>query len=139
MGTFELTASNQASVVDLCRRLDGLPLAIELAAVRTRVLTAEQILEHLSDRFGLLTGGGRAALPRYQTLRTTIEWSHELLGAGERTLLRRLCVFAGRFTLEDVESVCSLLLRPSATSRATSASRCPSNPAPVSPQAVAAT
>ena len=106
-GEFELTASNQAAVVDLCRRLDGLPLAIELAAVRTRVLTPEQILDRLTDRFGLLTGGSRAALPRHQTLRTTIDWSHDLLDARERTLLRRLCVFAGRFTLEDVESVCS--------------------------------
>jgi len=106
-GTFELTASNKVAVVVLCRRLDGLPLAIELAAVRTRVLTAEQILDRLTDRFGLLTGGSRAALPRHQTLRTTIEWSHELLAAGERTLLRRLCVFAGRFTLEDVEAVCT--------------------------------
>jgi predicted ATPase/DNA-binding CsgD family transcriptional regulator len=106
-GRFELTASNQAAVVDLCRRLDGLPLAIELAAVRTRVLSVQQILDRLADRFGLLTGGSRAALPRHQTLRTTIEWSHDLLGSDERTLLRRLCVFAGRFTLEDVESVCA--------------------------------
>src|SRR5207245_5586404 len=105
-GTFELTDSNQAAVVHLCRRLDGLPLAIELAAVRTRVLTAEQILERLTDRFALLTGGSRAALPRHQTLRTTIHWTYDLLSAGERALLRRLCVFAGRFTLEDVESVC---------------------------------
>ena len=106
-GTFELTASNRTAVVDLCRRLDGLPLAIELAAVRTRVLSPEQILDRLADRFALLTGGSRAALPRHQTLRTTIEWSHDLLGPDERTLLRRLCVFAGRFTLEDVESVCT--------------------------------
>jgi predicted ATPase/DNA-binding CsgD family transcriptional regulator len=106
-GGFELTASNRAAVVDLCRRLDGLPLAIELAAVRTRALSVEQILDRLTDRFGLLTGGSRAALPRHQTLRTTIDWSHDLLGWGERTLLRRLCVFAGRFTLEDVESVCT--------------------------------
>ena len=106
-GRFELTAANRAAVVDLCRRLDGLPLAIELAAVRTRVLSVEQILDRLADRFGLLTGGSRAALPRHQTLRTTIEWSHDLLGSGERTLLRRLCVFAGRYTLEDVESVCT--------------------------------
>ncbi len=74
-GKFELTASNRAAVVDLCRRLDGLPLAIELAAVRARVLSPEQILERLSDRFGLLTGGSRAALPRHQTLRTTIDIS----------------------------------------------------------------
>ena len=106
-GRFELTSSNQAAVVHLCRRLDGLPLAIELAAVRTRVLAVEQILDRLSDRFALLTGGGRAALPRHQTLRTTIDWSYELLTGRERALLRRLCVFAGRFTLEDVESVCA--------------------------------
>ena len=106
-GGFELTSANRAAVVDLCRRLDGLPLAIELAAVRTRVLSVEQILDRLADRFGLLTGGSRAALPRHQTLRSTIEWSHDLLGSDERTLLRRLCVFAGRFTLEDVESVCA--------------------------------
>ncbi len=106
-GTFELTAANQAAVADLCRRLDGLPLAIELAAVRTRVLTPAQILGRLADRFGLLTGGSRAALPRHQTLRTTIEWSHDLLTGGERAVLRRCCVFAGRFTLEDAESVCA--------------------------------
>src|SRR6266480_4652517 len=106
-GTFELTGANHIAVADLCRRLDGLPLAIELAAVRTRALTVEQIRDRLNDRFGLLTGGGRAALPRHQTLRTTIDWSYELLAAAERALLRRLCVFAGRFTLEDVETVCT--------------------------------
>jgi predicted ATPase/DNA-binding CsgD family transcriptional regulator len=106
-GAFELTAGNQAAVVDLCRRLDGLPLAIELAAVRTRVLTAEQIRDRLTDRFGLLTRGGPVALPRHQTLGTTIDWSHDLLEADERALLRRCCVFAGRFTLEDIESVCA--------------------------------
>jgi predicted ATPase/DNA-binding CsgD family transcriptional regulator len=106
-GKFELTDANQAVVVDLCRRLDGLPLAIELAAVRTRVLSVEQILDRLTDRFGLLTGGSRGALPRHQTLRTTIDWSHDLLPAAERMLLRRLCIFAGRFTLEDVEAVCT--------------------------------
>jgi len=106
-GTFELTGSNQAAVVALCRRLDGLPLAIELAAVRTRVISVEQILDRLSDRFALLTGGGRAALPRHQTLQTTIDWSYDLLTAAEQILFRRLCVFAGRFTLEDVESVCT--------------------------------
>lgn len=105
-GAFELTTSNQAAVVDLCRRLDGLPLAIELAAVRTRVLPVEHILDRLSDRFALLTGGSRAALPRHQTLRTTIDWSHDLLDSAERTLLRRLCVFAGRFSLDAIESVC---------------------------------
>jgi predicted ATPase/DNA-binding CsgD family transcriptional regulator len=106
-GTFQLTPLNQTAVVDLCRRLDGLPLAIELAAVRTRAMSPIQILDRLGDRFALLTGGSRAALPRHQTLRTTIEWSHDLLAPEERTLLRRLCVFAGRFTLEDVETICA--------------------------------
>jgi predicted ATPase/DNA-binding CsgD family transcriptional regulator len=105
-GRFELTDSNQAAVIDLCRRLDGLPLAIELAAVRMRVLSVEQIVDRLTDRFSLLTSGNRAALPRHQTLRTTIEWSHDLLADDERGVLRRSCVFAGRFTLGDVESVC---------------------------------
>ncbi|MGD0193850.1 MAG: LuxR C-terminal-related transcriptional regulator [Candidatus Dormibacteria bacterium] len=106
-GTFVLTASNQAAVVAVCRRLDGLPLAIELAAVRTRVLSVEQILERLRDRFALLTGGSRAALPRHQTLRLTIDWSYDILTSRERQVLRRLSVFAARFTLSDVESVCT--------------------------------
>jgi len=106
-GAFELTTSNQAAVVSVCRRLDGLPLAIELAAVRTRVLSVEQILERLSDRFALLTGGGRAALPRHQTLRMAIDWSFDQLPEAEQVLFRRLCVFAARFTLEDVVGVCA--------------------------------
>ena len=105
-GVFELTSLNHSAVAEVCRRLDGLPLAIELAAVRTRVLSPEQILARLSDRFALLTGGARAALPRQQTLRTTIDWSHDLLNPGEQRLLRRLCVFAGRFTLDDIDAVC---------------------------------
>ncbi len=114
-GRFELTTSNRMAVVDVCRRLDGLPLAIELAAVRTRVLSVEQIDDRLADRFGLLTGGSRAALPRHQTLRTAIEWSHDLLGPEERTLFRRLSAFAGRFTLDDVASVCAFDDVPPAT------------------------
>src|SRR5579859_5570700 len=102
-GGFVLNAANQAAVVDLCRRLDGLPLAIELAAVRTRALSAEQISERLGDRFGLLTRGGRAALPRHQTLRTTIDWSHDLLEAGERALLLRLCGVARQFHPEPTQ------------------------------------
>jgi predicted ATPase/DNA-binding CsgD family transcriptional regulator len=105
-GSFQLTDANRAAVVEVCRRLDGLPLAIELAAVRTRVLSPDQIRDRLSDRFGLLTGGSRAALPRHQTLRTAIEWSYDLLAPAERTMLTRLCVFAGRYTLDDVEAVC---------------------------------
>ena len=106
-GTFVLTGANQAAVVAVCRRLDGLPLAIELAAVRTRVLSVEQTLERLRDRFALLTGGSRAALPRHQTLRMTIDWSYDLLTQREQHVLRRLSVFAARFTLDDVESVCT--------------------------------
>jgi predicted ATPase/DNA-binding CsgD family transcriptional regulator len=106
-GTFDVSATNREAVVELCRRLDGLPLAIELAAVRTRALSVEQIRDRLTDRFALLTGGSRAALPRHQTLLTTFEWSHDLLTSEEQTLLRRLCVFPGRFTLEDVESICT--------------------------------
>jgi predicted ATPase/DNA-binding CsgD family transcriptional regulator len=106
-GGFQLTSANGKAVADICRRLDGLPLAIELAAVRTRVLNVEQILERLTDRFAWLTAGGRAALPRHQTLETAIDWSYELLTGDERALLRRLCVFTGRFTLEDVEAVCA--------------------------------
>jgi predicted ATPase/DNA-binding CsgD family transcriptional regulator len=114
-GSFEVTSRNEGVVAELCRRLDGLPLAIELAAVRTRMLSAEQILSRLTDRFALLTGGGRAALPRHQTLRATIEWSHGLLPDAERVILRRLGVFAGRFTLEDVEAVCAAAGVPAAT------------------------
>ncbi len=104
-GAFELTESNRAAVADLCRHLDGLPLAIELAAVRTRVLSVEQVLGRLADRFDLLTGGSRAALPRHQTLETAIDWSYDLLTPPEQRLLRRLCVFAGRFTIEDVQAI----------------------------------
>ena len=111
-GGFELADANRAAIVELCRRLDGLPLAIELAAVRTRVLSPEEILDRLADRFSLLTGGSRAALPRHQTLRTAVEWSHDLLTPEEQMLLRRLCVFAGRFDLTDVEAVCAVGVEP---------------------------
>lgn len=106
-GSFELSDANDRLVADICRRLDGLPLAIELAAVRTRVLSVDQILERLNDRFGLLRTQGSPDLPRHQTLQTAIDWSHDLLAEEERALLRRLCVFTGRFTLEDVEAVCA--------------------------------
>ncbi len=106
-GAFELSTSNRAAVVSICRRLDGLPLAIELAAVRTRSLSPEQILERLSDRFALLSRGGRSALPRHQTLGMAIDWSYDLLTDVEQILFRRLCVFAGQFTLEDVDAVCA--------------------------------
>jgi len=92
-------------VVQICRRLDGIPLAIELAAVRVKVLSLRQIADRLDDRFRLLTGGVRTALPRQQTLRAAIDWSHDLLTQPERALLRRLAVFAGGWTLEAAESV----------------------------------
>jgi non-specific serine/threonine protein kinase len=92
----------------VCRRLDGIPLAIELAASRVNVLTVEQIAARLDDRFSLLTASNRAAvLPRHKTLRETIDWSYELLSEEERILFRRLAVFAGGFTLDAVEAICS--------------------------------
>ncbi|GAA3781820.1 hypothetical protein GCM10022403_015420 [Streptomyces coacervatus] len=94
-------------VREVCRRLDGIPLAIELAAGRLRSLSPERLLERLDDRFRLLTGGGRDALPRHRTLRTAIGWSHELCAPQERLLWSRLSVFAGQFELEAVEYVCS--------------------------------
>ncbi|MFD7326805.1 ATP-binding protein [Streptomyces sp. NPDC059875] len=93
-------------VRELCRRLDGIPLALELAAARLPLLTAEQVLHRLDDRFRLLTDGTRGALPRHQTLRTAIGWSHELCTPRERLLWARLSVFAGPFDLEAVEYVC---------------------------------
>ncbi|HET6320209.1 MAG TPA: helix-turn-helix domain-containing protein, partial [Chloroflexota bacterium] len=102
---FELTATNAAAVAELCRRLDGIPLALELAAARVRSLAVTQIAARLDDRLALLTGGGRAVLPRQQTLRASIDWSHDLLTPQERALFRRLAVFAGGFDLEAAEAV----------------------------------
>ncbi len=93
------------AVGEICRRLDGIPLAIELAGARTGVLTPVQILERLDDRFQLLTGGTRSALPRHQTLRAAIDWSHDLLSGAEQALFRRLSVFAGGFGLEALGAV----------------------------------
>jgi non-specific serine/threonine protein kinase len=104
---FHITHHNAPALVKVCQRLDGIPLAIELAAARTKVLTVEQIASKLDDQFRLLTGGSRMALPRQQTLRATMDWSYELLFDEERTLLRRLSVFAGGWTLEAAEAVCS--------------------------------
>ena len=104
---YSLEPDGAAAVALLCRRLDGIPLAIELAAARMRALSAAEILRRLDDRFALLTGGGRGVLARQQTLRATIDWSHELLDAAERTLFRRLAVFAGGWTLDGAEQVCS--------------------------------
>lgn len=104
---FRLTDSNRASALELCRRLDGIPLAMELAAGRLRALSMEQVLQRLDDRFRLLTGGSRSALARHQTLRTAIGWSHELCAPEQRLLWARLSVFAGQFDLEAVEYICS--------------------------------
>ena len=103
---FELTEANAAAVARICRRLDGVPLALELAAARLRVLSPEQIAARLDDRFRLLTGGNRTALPRHQTLAAAVTWSYDLLRDDERLLFRRLSVFAGGWTLEAAEAVC---------------------------------
>jgi non-specific serine/threonine protein kinase len=104
---FVLTAQNADSIAQICRRLDGIPLALELAAARVTTFSPEQIASHLDDRFRLLTGGSRTALPRQQTLRALIDWSYELLSAEERCLLRRLSVFAGGWTYEAAEAICA--------------------------------
>jgi predicted ATPase/DNA-binding CsgD family transcriptional regulator len=104
---FRLTDRNVAAVEQICQRLDGIPLAIELAAARVAVLGPEQIAARLGDRFGFLTGGSRTAPRRHQTLRALVDWSHDLLDEQERALLRRLAVFAGGWTLEAAEAVCS--------------------------------
>src|SRR5207248_676288 len=98
VSTFTLTPRNAPAVVRVCQRLDGIPLAIELAAARVRVLSMEQLAARLDDCFRLLTEGSRTALPRQQTLRATIDWSYHLLSESERTLFRRLSVFTGGFT-----------------------------------------
>jgi len=105
---FRPTRQNARVIAQICRRLDGIPLAIELAAARVRALSVEQIAARLDDRFRLLTGGGRTALPRQQTLRALIDWSYDLLSEEERALLRRLSVFAGGFTLEAAEAIFDL-------------------------------
>lgn len=102
---FRLTEKNAAAVAAICRRLDGLPLALELAAARTRVLSPEQIAERLDDTFRLLTTGGRTSLPRQKTLRGAFDWSHDLLSEEQRILLRRLSVFVGGFSLDAVEKL----------------------------------
>ncbi|MET0917912.1 MAG: adenylate/guanylate cyclase domain-containing protein, partial [Burkholderiales bacterium] len=105
--TFSLTEDNARAVAEICQRLDGIPLAIELAAARVRALSVESIAARLNDRFHLLTGGSRTALPRHQTLRALIDWSYDLLTESEGILFRRLAVFSGGWTLEAAEAVCS--------------------------------
>jgi tetratricopeptide (TPR) repeat protein len=103
---FTLDADNAPGVVDLCRRLDGLPLALELAAARTAVLEPAEIVQRLGDALSLL-GGGPGGVTRHQTLRGTLEWSHDLLSEPEKVLFRRLSVFSGGFTLAAAEAVCA--------------------------------
>ena len=102
---FQLTENNAASVASICHHLDGIPLALELAAARVTAMRVEQVDERLRDRFALLTRGSRTAPPRHQTLHSLIDWSHELLSDAEQVLLRRLSVFAGGWTLEAAEAV----------------------------------
>jgi predicted ATPase/DNA-binding CsgD family transcriptional regulator/uncharacterized protein HemY len=104
---FTLSAFVAADVAEICRRLDGIPLAIELAAARVETLTPSEIVGRLQDRLGLLSTGGSGPLPRHRTLEAALDWSHALLSASERVLLRRLSVFAGRFGREAAEAVCT--------------------------------
>ena len=110
---FELDEANAAAVARICRALDGMPLAIELAAVWLRTLTAAQLAERLDNRFALLTGGSRTALPRHRTLRAVVDWSWDLLSASEQVLARRLAIFPGGATLGGAEQVCADELLPS--------------------------
>lgn len=105
--SFVLTDANARVIAQICHRLDGIPLAIELAAVRVKVLPIDKILVRLEDRFRLLTGGSRTALPRQQTLRAAVDWSYELLSPDEKILLHRLGVFAGGCTMESAEEICA--------------------------------
>jgi non-specific serine/threonine protein kinase len=104
---FTLTTENASAIAQICLRLDGIPLAIELAAARVKILSVHQIAERLDDRFRLLTGGSRISLPRHQTLRAAMDWSYELLSGQERILFRRLSVFAGGWTLDAAERICA--------------------------------
>ena len=104
--SFRVANENASALAQICFQLDGIPLAIELAAVRTKMLTPETIRQKLNDRFKLLTGGKRTALPRQQTLKAMIDWSYDLLSENEKLLWRRLTVFSGRWTLEAAEEIC---------------------------------
>jgi predicted ATPase/DNA-binding SARP family transcriptional activator len=117
LSSFALTPEHAPGVEEICRRLDGIPLAIELAAARVRVLSPAQIAGRLDDALRLLTAGSRTARPRHRTLRATLDWSFALLEPREQALLRRLAVFAGGFTLEAAEAVCGCV-RPGPDGRA---------------------
>ena len=104
--SFSLTQANASTIAQICLRLDGIPLALELAAARVKMMTVDEIAKRLDDRFRLLKGGARTAIPRQQTLRSMIDWSYNLLSEQEKILFRRLAVFVGGWTLEAAESVC---------------------------------
>jgi predicted ATPase len=104
---FSVTSENAASLASICDRLDGIPLAIELAAPRLRSMSVEELSQRLDQRFALLTDGSRAALPRHRTLRSMLDWSYDLLTDLERAMLRRVAVFAGGWTLASAEQVCA--------------------------------
>jgi predicted ATPase/transcriptional regulator with XRE-family HTH domain len=104
---FSLNNQNVVTIINICQKLEGIPLAIELAAARVKVLSVEEIYQRLDDRFKLLTGGSRNLLPRHQTLRAMIDWSYEMLSVGEQVLLQRLTVFASSWTLAGAEAVCA--------------------------------
>jgi predicted ATPase/class 3 adenylate cyclase/DNA-binding CsgD family transcriptional regulator len=104
---FKVTNENAPAIVEICQRLDGIPLAVELASARVRTMTPAKIVDALHDRFRLLTGGSRTALPRQQTLLASVNWSYELLDDDQRLLLRRLSVFAGGFSLDAAEAICA--------------------------------
>ena len=105
---FDLSDDNATAIAQICQRLDGLPLAIEIAAGRVNVLTAEQIASRLDDVFHLLGGARRTEVARHQSLKTAIDWSFALLSPKERILLGRLSVFSGSFSLQSVETVCAV-------------------------------
>lgn len=111
---FSLTDENAKDVAEICRRLDGIALAIELAATRVKVFTARQLNAHLKERFDLLTGGNRMELPRHQTMRALIDWSYDLLDAAEKTFFRRAAIFAGGFSMEAATFACGETLGDSA-------------------------
>jgi len=104
---FALTAENAPAVASICARLDGIPLAIELATPRLRSMSVEELCLRLDERFALLTDGSRGALPRHRTLRSMIDWSYDLLSEAEQAMLRRVAVFAGGWTLSRAEAICS--------------------------------
>jgi predicted ATPase/DNA-binding SARP family transcriptional activator len=104
---FSLTDENASNVAEICRRLDGIPLAIELAAARVKVLSPRQLARKLDERFRVLTGGDRSGLPRQQTMRALIDWSYDLLSSEERALFERVSIFAGSFSLESAVAVCA--------------------------------